>query len=137
MQTNDPPLTQGLTEPGLGSSAPGAAPRLLALSALVGTAGALGWLVLAIVQVFTDAWIALIALSPDSDTVLQLNLDLTRQRAEIGRAEAEVARFEAEIAAIDGGLERLRTLRDRGNEMFEYGAGLREAEASSLSEQIT
>jgi len=111
--------------------------RAFSLAALLGTAGGLLWLAVAIVRVFTDSWIAPLALSPDSDAVLSLSLDLTRQRAEIGRVEAEVERYQAELAAIDSGLIRLRGLRDRGRAMYEYGADLRGGEAASLADQIT
>lgn len=114
----------------------GPIPRLVALTTLALTVGALGWLVRAAAEIFTDSWIAPIELSPDSDAVLSLNLELTRQRAEIGRVAAEVDRFEAEIAAIDAGLARLHALRDVGRTMYEYGAEIRGAEADSLVDQI-
>lgn len=121
---------------GATAAQPGLGTRGVALATLVGTAGALAWLIVSVVQIFTDAWIAPIALSPDSDAVLSLNLELTRQRAEIGRVEAEVSRFEAEIAAIDAGLARLESLRDRGRAMFEYGVEVHGAEADTLRDQI-
>lgn len=136
-------LTHGGTEPaGAASRGQGRAPRsvgtrLLSLGALSGTGAGLLWLAVAIIRVFTDSWIAPLALSPDSEAVLSLSLDLTRQRAEIGRVEAEVERYEAELAAIDSGLTRLRGLRDRGRAMYEYGADLRGSEAASLAEQVT
>lgn len=108
-------LPEDEAPPGLGS-------RAFALSALVGTAGSLLWLAVAIVRVFTDSWVAPIALSPESDTVLSMNLELTRQRVEIERAQAEVARIDAQIEAVDGGLERLRGLRDRSAAIFAYTA---------------
>lgn len=101
---------------------PGIGTRLLALSALLVTAASLGWLALSLVRVFTDSWIAPIELSPDSDAVLSLNLQYTRQRAEIEQAEAEMARVEASIGAIDSGLQRLRALRSQTAELYEYGA---------------
>jgi hypothetical protein len=140
MQTNEPilePAAAARTEVDA-AGAPERHPfaRATALTMLVATASALGWLAIAVVQIFTDSWIAPIQLSPDSDAVLSVNLELTRQRAEIGRVEAEVARFEAEITAIDAGLARLRSIRDRGRAMFEYGAEIRGSEAASLVEQI-
>ena len=124
---------------GAGESAPqpGLGTRAVALATLLGTAGALAWLIVSVVQIFTDAWIAPISLSPDSDAVLSLNLELTRQRAEIGRVEAEVSRFEAEIAAIGDGLARLESLRDRGRAMYEYGIEIHGAEAATISEQMS
>ncbi len=98
----------------------GVGSRLFALGALVITAGSLLWLVVAIGRLLTDSWIAPIALSPDSDAVLTMNLELTRQRAEIERAQAEVERIDAAIEAVDGGLERMESLRDRTAGVLAY-----------------
>ena len=117
--------------------APGIGTRLLALSALLVTAASLGWLALSLVRVFTDSWIAPIELSPDSDAVLSLNLQYTRQRAEIEQAEAEMARVEASIGAIDSGLERLRALRSQTSELYEYGAEHHGDLASGLGRSLT
>jgi hypothetical protein len=115
---------------------PGLGTRAFALSALVLTGGSLLWLVVAIVRVFTDSWIAPLALTPENDAVLTMNLELTRQRADIDRVQAEIARFDASLAAIDGGLERLRGLRDRSDEIFAYGADTLGAEAGVLSQAV-
>ena len=74
---------------GAGESAPqpGLGTRAVALATLLGTAGALAWLIVSVVQIFTDAWIAPISLSPDSDAVLSLNLELTRQRSQVALVE--------------------------------------------------
>lgn len=106
--------------------------RAFALGALVLTLGSLLWLSVAIVRVFTDSWIAPIALGPDNDAVLSMNLELTRQRADIARVRAEMARIDAEIEAVDGGLERLRALRDNGSAMLAYGAEASDAEDAAL-----
>lgn len=111
--------------PGLGS-------RAAALTALVGVGGSLGWLALSLVRLFSDSWVAPISLSPDSDQILQLDLQLTRERAEMDRVSAELARIEAEIGAIDGGLARLETLRHRAPELFEFGAERSSQEAAAL-----
>jgi len=115
---------------------PGVGSRAFALTALVGTAGAMLWLAVAIVRIFTDSWIAPIALSPDSDAVLSMNLELTRQTAEIERVQGEMARIDAEIEAIDGGLERLRTLRDASAAVFQYGADTSGEEEGSLGRSL-
>ena len=111
---------------------PGIAPRLLALTALTLVGGSLLWLGVALVRVFSDSWIAPISLSPDSDSVLQMNLQLTRERAEMERVEAEMMRIDAEIAAIDSGLERLGSLRHTSDEVFAYGADESSVEEASL-----
>lgn len=115
---------------------PGITPRLFALTALLGVGGSLLWLAVAIVRVFADSWIAPIALSPDSDAVLALDLQLTRERAEMERVGAELERIDAEVAAIDGGLARLESLRNRSDDVFTYGADLSAAEEASLGRAI-
>lgn len=141
MNTNESTLAPDVSADPAAQSAeaprPSVGTRLLSLGMLTVTAATFAWFAWAGVQVFSDSWIAPISLTPDSDAVLRLNLELTRQRAEIGRVEAEVARFDAEIAAIDAGILRLHTLRDRGRAMFEYGADLSGTEASTLARQIT
>jgi hypothetical protein len=116
---------------------PGLGTRAFALSALVLTSASLLWLAVAIVRVFTDSWIAPLSLTPESDAVLAMNLELTRQRADIDRVQAEIARMDASIAAIDGGLERLRGLRDRSDEIFTYGAETSGAEAGALGRALS
>lgn len=115
--------------PGLGS-------RAFALGALVATGGSLVWLAIAILRIFTDSWIAPIALSPDSDAVLSMNLELTRQDAEIGRVQGEIARIDAELEAIDGGLERLRSLQNASATIFSFGAEASGNEESALGRTI-
>jgi len=88
------------------------------------------------VRVLSDSWIAPIALSPDSDAVLAMDLQLTRERAEMERIGAELERIDAEIAAIDGGLARLESLRNRSDDVFSYSADLSSAEEASLARAI-
>jgi hypothetical protein len=119
-----------------GDEKPGIAPRIFALSALTAVGGSLLWLAIAIVRVFSDSWIAPISLSPDSDAVLQMDLQLTRERAEMQRVSAEIARIDAEVEAIDEGIERLGALRNTSDEVFTYGADESSLEAASLTRTI-
>ncbi len=138
-EASEPTALPGRKEAGRNQAreeAPGLGGRALALGALVGTAGSLLWLVVAIARVFTDSWIAPIALSPESDAVLSMNLELTRQRAEIERAQAEMARIDAEIEAVDGGLTRLRALRDQSAAMFAYSAEASGAEEGASARTL-
>lgn len=115
---------------------PGIAPRAFALTALVTTAGCLLYLGVAVFRLFADSWIAPIELSPESDAVLQLDLQLTRQRAEIAQVEAERARIDAEVAAIDSGVERLASLQDRSKALFEYGAEAADEQARTMHRSL-
>ncbi len=115
---------------------PGVAPRLFALSALAAVIGSLTWATVAIAGVFTDAWVAPLSLSPDSDAVLQLDLQLTRQRAEIARVAAEHERVVAELEAVEEALGRLASLRDRSRGLFELGAALARGESEGAVDVI-
>lgn len=115
---------------------PGIGTRLISLTALVGVGGGLAWLVASLVGLFSDSWIAPIELSPESDAVINLDLQLTRQRAEMQRVEAELERIESEIAAIDAGIERLSALRERSRDLFDWGAEVQGEEASTLGHSI-
>lgn len=135
MQTTSPRAVESSAPPREDTPA-GVGSRLFALAALVVTAGSLLWLVVAIGRLVTDSWIAPIALSPDSDAVLSMNLELTRQRAEIERAQAEVLRIDAAIEAVDGGLERMESLRDRTAGVLAFGAESSSDEEAAATRMI-
>jgi len=86
-------------------------PVLRARRALGGPAIALGVIVATVLvfvwggvqgyYVLTDAWIAPLHLSPDSDAVSQLRRKHAWQLAELARLDTEVSRIDAEIATLD------------------------------------
>ena len=115
---------------------PTLASRAFALGAL-GTLIASGvWFISAMVGLFSDSWIAPINLSPDSDAVIQLDLSLTRQRAEMSRVQAEVTRMDEETRAIDTALLRLGALRERGGELYAYGVDISAEERQTLTRAV-
>ncbi len=61
-------------------------------------------------RAFTDAWVAPIQLSPDSDPVIQTRASIQRQVAERDRLAAELERIDGELAGIATTLTRLREL---------------------------
>lgn len=115
---------------------PGLGTRALSLIALVGIVGSLGWLVVQIAGVFLNAWVAPINLSPDSDHVIHLNLQIARQLADVERVEAEVQRIEHDLEAIDEGIARLDRLRSNTDDIFQWAADVQGQQADTLRQSI-
>lgn len=115
---------------------PGLGTRLLSLAALLSVLGGVGWLVISLISLFTDSWIAPANLSPDNDAVVQLNVQVTRHLAEVERAEAERVRIDHQIAAIDTSLTRLQQLGDNTRDMFLWGADIQGQSASAIERSL-
>ncbi|HJL14743.1 MAG TPA: hypothetical protein RMH99_03750 [Sandaracinaceae bacterium LLY-WYZ-13_1] len=96
--------------------------RVVSLIVLVSLIGGAGWLFVAGTQLFVDSWVAPIHLSPHNDRVLQLNVQVTRQRGEIEHLEAEVTRLDEQIAAIDVAVRRFEGIRSNTAHLYEWGA---------------
>jgi hypothetical protein len=115
---------------------PGVATRVASAAALFGMVGAAAWVTLALVRLFTDAWIAPAHLSPDNDRVLQLQLQVTRALAEVDRAQAEVERIDESLSAIDVSIERLSHLGENSGRMFRWGADARGRTAEQVTRRL-
>ena len=101
---------------------PGIKTRLFSITALLAVAGVAVYALLTIVRVFTDSWVAPINLSPDNDKIIQLNLQLTRQVAEMERVAAEVEKIDNQIVGIDAGLEKIQRLHENTQNLMQWGA---------------
>ncbi|MCA9676326.1 MAG: hypothetical protein KC464_14910 [Myxococcales bacterium] len=110
--------------------------RIAALAALAVTAAVLGWLARNIYYIATDSWVAPIQLSPDSDKVVQLRLQLSRQTSELARVEAEVARIDADVDAIDAAIAGLSTMRGESKQSMTWEAGVRGEELARLDRVV-
>ncbi|MCB9594467.1 MAG: hypothetical protein H6719_17170 [Sandaracinaceae bacterium] len=115
---------------------PGIGTRLMSLTALILVALGLGWLVISLVSLFTDSWIAPANLSPDNDAVVQLNVQVTRHIAEVERADAERIRIDQQIGAIDTSLARLAQLGDNTRDMFQWGADVQGQSAEAIERSV-
>lgn len=115
---------------------PGLGTRLVSLAALISVLLGAGWLVVSLVSLFTDSWIAPANLSPDSDAVVNLRVEMTRHVAEVERAEAERVRIDHQIAAIDSSLARLAVLGDNTRDMFLWGADVQGQSASAIGRSV-
>ena len=123
----------------IGSAASAAArlrTRIAAILVLALTSGGLGWLGVNVYHIFDDAWVAPLHLSPDSDRVVGLRLQLNRQESEMARVQAEVERIDSDIEAIDAGIERLSTMYGDSQESMVWEATLRTEEAESIERMI-
>ena len=110
--------------------------RIAAILVLALTAGGLGWLGVNVYHIFNDAWVAPLHLSPDSDRVVGLRLQLNRQESEMARVEAEVSRIDGDIGAIDAGIERLTSMYGDSQESMVWEASVRSEEADSIERMI-
>ncbi len=115
---------------------PGIGTRLLSLGALLLVVSGFGWLILQIVSVFANAWVAPINLSPDNDHVINLNLQVARQLAEVERAEADVHRFALEMASLDESITRLSQMNSRSNEVFRWEAEIEDSHADTVARSV-
>lgn len=113
------------------TTAPGLSGRLGALAVLGITAAGLLWAAHAGYRAATDAWVAPLRLSPQSDAVIQVRQRMTREDGERARLEAEVARFDAELAAMASALERLGNLRTSATAAMKWQASVHAGEAGS------
>jgi len=110
--------------------------RVAAIGMLGATAAALLWVAINVFYICTDSWVAPIRLSPDSDKVIQLRLQLDRQLSDLARVEAEVARIDGDVEAIDAAVERLTGMRGQSRDSMTWQAGVRGEEVRRLGRVI-
>lgn len=87
--------------------------------------------------IVTDAWVAPVHLSPQSDAVLQLQVKVAREQAEMARVAVESERIDADLAAIDVGIARLTALRAGSGAPLTWQADAHAAEQHTLGRVIT
>jgi hypothetical protein len=106
--------------------------RVLALTLLTATFVALAWGSVQVYHLLTDAWIAPLRLSPDSDVVAQLRMQHQRQLAELARLDAEITRVDGELEAIDAAVDTLSALRGSAQATLTWQAEQSRVEAGGL-----
>lgn len=135
----DVPGAEGLTAP-LDEELPAASPelprpallaRLAAGMLLVALVAFFAYLGYSAVLAFTDAWVAPTNLSPDSDPVIRLNLEINRQHSEMERLRMAQARIQRDIVASSEARARLEQLRDGLRESFKSKLELEEEQYRS------
>jgi hypothetical protein len=111
--------------------------RAFAMILLAGTIAGLGWAGVQGYYLLTDAWIAPLHLSRDSDNVAQLRLAHQRTMDELARVDAEVTRLDGELAAIEVAVEKLASLRDSAKHTLAWQAEANRVEANGYAEATT
>lgn len=84
--------------------------RLFSLGMLAVFAGAAATLAVQGYHAATDAFVAPVILSPDSDVVLQTKLKISELAVERSRIGAEISAIDADVAACEEAVRRLRAL---------------------------
>lgn len=110
--------------------------RVFALAMLAATLGGLSWLAGQIYYVVTDAWVAPLHLSPDSDQIQNMRLSHQRRLDELTRIDAEVTRIDGALAAIDTAVARLSSLRGSSAESLKWQAEKARIEVASLDTSV-
>ncbi len=133
-QWNTPVVTTTTELSGATHAAPGRSwsGRLFALTLLIATLVGLVWAGAQVYLVLTDAWIAPLHLSPQSEVVAQLRLQHQRSLAEQARLDAEVTRLDGELEAIDTAVARLSELRGSSQATLAWQAEHSRVEAGGL-----
>lgn len=126
--TTEQPLPQ-LSDEAITGSLSG---RFGALLVLGCTAAVILWSAHAGYWAFSDAWVAPLHLSPDSDAVLYVRQQLTRETAERARLEAEVSRLDGQLGALSTALERLGKLRSSSSSAMQWQASVHAGEAGTF-----
>ena len=116
---------------------PGHSPsgRVFALLLLALTVGGIAWVATTAYRIATDAWIAPLHLSRDSDAVAQLRVAQQRNQGELAQLDAEVTRLDGELSAIDLGIAKLAALRDSAAHTLLWQADQSRVEASGIDQQ--
>lgn len=86
--------------------------------------------------IVTDSWVAPVHLSPQNDAVLQLQVKLTREQAEMERVAVEIERIDGDLAAVDAAIAQLSALRAGSSAPLTWQADLHAAEQATLKQVI-
>lgn len=98
--------------------------RLFSAVALALTASGVAWVGENGYRIATDAFVAPIALTPDSDLVIQSKLSLGQLLAERIRLQARRDQIEATVAAADQAVEELRALKRESEKALDWSKAI-------------
>jgi hypothetical protein len=110
--------------------------RLAALVGLSGLALVVATIVAAGHRALSDAWIAPQQLSPDSDRVVDLRIQQTKEKADRARLVAEIAGIVEEVSAVDVSLKRMQRLSGDYSGALEWSTEAEGKELRALAEQV-
>lgn len=84
--------------------------RVISLAFLLVFMGGMSYILYSVFGVVTDAWVAPLNLSPENDKVIQVNIQLTTQLAEMDKLRVEIERIDGTLMATTRAIERLKAL---------------------------
>jgi len=108
--------------------------RLISFAALCGAVSAIGYVASTVYHVATDGFVAPIALSPDSDLVIQSKLSMSQLLAERMRITAKREATAAELEGASEALEELKALHASSAKALEWTSTLTTNEALAGAE---
>ncbi len=117
-------------------TAPGWAVRAFSLAALAATVAAAFFLVRGGYYAAVDSWVVPATLTPESDAIVQLNVQLNEQLVDRTRLRAESERNDADLASIGGAIGRLEALRTNGDAALGWSAREAKERATSMTESV-
>jgi len=123
----------------IGESTPakqGAKPRIVALTALATLALGTAFVARGAYFAATDAWMAPITLSPDSDAVLAINVKLTEQQVAREKMRADIERIDADVKGIDAAVAKLESIQTNGEAALRWSVFTTTAQSASNNERM-
>jgi hypothetical protein len=110
--------------------------RAAALVVLGTVLALLVFVVRSVYFVVTDSWVAPVHLSPQNDAVLQLQVKLSREQAEMERVAVEIERIDGDLAAVDAAIVQLSALRAGSSAPLTWQADVHASEQATLERVI-
>ncbi len=104
--------------------------RLLSIGALLMALWGVAYVLTAIYWVATDAFVAPLVLSPDSDLVIQSKLSLAQLLAERGRVAATREELEAQYSAAEAAIVELTELLDTASRGLDFTSSVKATQAA-------
>ncbi len=129
------PAVETAPETALDAKPVGAHPRIVALAALGALVAAFGFAGRGVYYAATDAWMAPINLSPDTDAVIQINVKLNEQIVARDKLRADIERIDADMGAIELASGHLRTIREDGEAAIKWSANSTGAQSAALGDR--
>lgn len=114
----------------------GLKPRVVALLALTTLALGAASLAQGAYLALTDAWMAPITLSPDSDGVIAITVKLNEQEVERAKLRSDVDRIDADVKGIDVALTELRALENNTRDSLRWTTFTTTSQTASSNDRL-
>lgn len=114
----------------------GAKPRIAALTALATLALGTAFVARGVYFAATDAWMAPITLSPDSDAVLAITVKLTEQQVSREKMKADIERIDVDIKGVDEATAKLVAIQNNANAAIRWTVFTTSAQTANNAERM-